>query len=152
LRKEAQKRTRKTTMSIEETNTAATVAERGAHVAPQEGSSKKGTTRKKGAPKGRNTANGRKTKAALPKKETKASKKDANSRRKAAAPRAESKGAKILAMIGQPKGGTLAAIMKATNWQAHSVRGFISTTCKKQRMKIESLRNDAGDRVYKASR
>jgi hypothetical protein len=39
--------------------------------------------------------------------------------------------------------------MKATAWQAHSVRGFISTAAKKRGLKIESAKNEAGDRVYK---
>ncbi len=51
-------------------------------------------------------------------------KKAAKPDRKATAPRAESKGAKILDMIGRAKGATLAEIMKATDWQAHSVQGF----------------------------
>jgi len=39
--------------------------------------------------------------------------------------------------------------MKATDWQAHSVRGFISTAGKKHSVKIESSKSEAGDRVYK---
>jgi len=42
--------------------------------------------------------------------------------------------------------------MKATDWQAHSVRGFISTAGKKHNVKIESSKNEAGDRVYKISK
>ena len=53
-------------------------------------------------------------------------------------------------MIGRAKGATLAEIMKATDWQAHSVRGFISTAAKKHGIKIESSKNEAGDRVYKS--
>jgi hypothetical protein len=63
-------------------------------------------------------------------------------------PSAESKGAKILELIGRPKGATLAEIMKATDWQAHSVRGFLSTAGKKRGLNIESTKNDAGERVY----
>jgi hypothetical protein len=51
-------------------------------------------------------------------------------------------------MIGRPKGATLAEIMKATGWQAHSVRGFLSIAGKKHSVKIESAKNEAGDRVY----
>src|SRR6266853_1309805 len=69
----------KTNMSTEETNTAATVAERGAHVAPEKTSPKKGATRKKGAPKGQKTAKRVKAKAAAPKKAAKAGKKAAKS-------------------------------------------------------------------------
>jgi Protein of unknown function (DUF3489) len=67
----------------------------------------------------------------------------------ASTPRAESKGAKILELIGRPKGATLAEIVTATDWQAHSVRGFLSTAAKKHGLKIESTKTEAGDRVYR---
>ena len=127
-----------------ETTQAAAVAEQGAHVAPAKAASKKAATQKKGAPKGRKTAKG-----AKPKTEGKAKKAARKTERKAAAPRAESKGAKILDMIARAKGATLAEIMKATDWQAHSVRGFISTAGKKHSVKIESSKSEAGDRVYR---
>ncbi len=72
--------------------------------------------------------------------------------KKSAAPRAESKGAKIMGMIARAKGAALAEIMKATDWQAHSVRGFISTAAKKHGVKIESTKNDAGERTYKIAK
>ena len=59
-----------------------------------------------------------------------------------------SNGAKILELIGRPKGATSAEIMKAADWQAHSVRGFLSTAAKKRGLKIESTKSEAGDRVY----
>ena len=127
---------------------AAAVAEQGAHVAPEKASSKKGTSPKKGAPKGQKSAKG-KAPAAAPKKEAKAGKKAKPAHAKeASTPRAESKGAKILELIGRPKGATLAEIMKTTAWQAHSVRGFLSTAAKKHGLKIESTKTEAGDRVY----
>ena len=130
------------------TENAATVGEHGAHVAPEKTSSKKGTTQKKGAPKGQKAAKG-KARAAAPKKEAKAGKKAKPAHTKeASTPRAESKGAKILELIGRPKGATLAEIMKTTAWQAHSVRGFLSTAAKKHGLKIESTKTEAGDRVY----
>src|SRR2546426_5075527 len=49
------KRIEKTTMTNAEANTAANVAEQGATVAPEKASSKKGTSQKKGALKGRKT-------------------------------------------------------------------------------------------------
>src|SRR6266481_9450892 len=137
-----------------DTTQAAPVAEQGAHVAPDKAPSKKGASQKKGAPKGQKTAKGAKTKATSLKKEAKAGKKAAKPARtkEASAPRAESKGAKIIDMVGRAKGATLAEIVKATDWQAHSVRGFISTAAKKNRIKIESSKNDSGDRVYKIAK
>jgi hypothetical protein len=38
--------------------------------------------------------------------------------------------------------------VKATDWQKHSIRGFLSTAAKKHGLKIESTKNEAGDRVY----
>ena len=129
------------------TDNSATVAEQGAHVAPERASSKKGASQKKGAPKGQKAAKGRAAKAS--RKEAKAGKKAKPAQAKeASTPRAESKGAKILELIGRPKGATLAEIVKATDWQKHSIRGFLSTAAKKHGLKIESTKTEAGDRVY----
>ena len=134
------------------TENAATVAEHGAHVAPEKTSSKKGATQKKVAPKGQKAAKG-KAPAAAPKKEAKAGKKAKPAHTKeASTPRAESKGAKILQLIGRPNGATLAEIVKATNWQKHSIRGFLSTAAKKKGLKIESTKTEAGDRVYQVKK
>jgi hypothetical protein len=130
------------------TENAATVAEQGAHVEPEKASTKKGATQKKGAPKGKKSAKGGKAKPP-PKKETKAGKKAKPVQNKeASTPRAESKGAKILELIGRPKGASLAEIVKATDWQKHSIRGFLSTAAKKHGLKIESTKSEAGNRVY----
>jgi hypothetical protein len=139
--------------ATEATQTAA-VAEQGALVAPAKAASKKAATQKKGAPKGQETAKGAKAKAAAPTKAANAAKKAAKPARakEASAPRAETKGAKIIEMIGRAKGATLADIMKATDWQAHSVRGFISIAAKKHSINIESSKNEAGDRVYKIAK
>ena len=130
-----------------ETTQAAAVAEQGVHVAPAKAASKKAATQKKGAPKGQKTAKGAKSKT-----EGKAKKTAKKTERKTAAPRAESKGARILDMIARAKGATLAEIMKATDWQAHSVRGFISTAAKKHKVNIDSSKNEAGERVYKITK
>ena len=42
------------------------------------------------------------------------------------APRQNSKAAAILQLLARPQGATVLEIMSATQWQAHSVRGFIS--------------------------
>jgi hypothetical protein len=155
-------------MTSSETNAtdkAATVVAQGAHVASEKAPLKKGATQQKGAPKAKKAAKGAKqaakaksapAKAAAPKKgapaSAKASKKATKPERKASAPRAESKGAKILEMIARGKGATLAEIMKATDWQAHSVRGFISTAAKKHGVRIESAKNEGGERVYRMSK
>ena len=134
------------------TDTAATVADQGAHVAPEKAPSKKGASQKKVAPRGQKAARGAKTKPAGKKKANTGKKAARPALKGAGAPRAESKGAKILALIGRPKGATLAEIMKATDWQAHSVRGFLSLAAKKHGLKIESVKNEAGQRVYKIAK
>ena len=131
---------------VTETTQAAAVAEQGAPVAPEKAPSKKGATKKGGAPKGQKTAKRAEAKAAAKKAAKPARSKEAS------APRADSKGARIIDMIGRAKGATLAEIMKATDWQAHSVRGFISIAAKKHSINIESSKNEAGDRVYKTAK
>ena len=55
-------------------------------------------------------------------------------------------------MIARPKGATLSEIREATQWQAHSVRGFLSTAAKKHQLNIESAKNEACDRVYRVGK
>jgi hypothetical protein len=58
----------------------------------------------------------------------------------------------IIRLLREPKGATLRAIMAATGWQPHSVRGFISAQLtKKRKLRIKSFKR-ADERVYKISR
>ena len=155
MREERPEKDTETNMTNAEANTAATVAEQAATVAPEKASSKRDASRKKGATKARKVATGGKRKAAAPKKQAKAGKKAAKPARTKEAtstPRAESKGAKILELIGRPKGATLPEIIKEVAWQAHSVRGYLSTAAKKHRIKIESAKNDTGERTYRIAK
>ena len=46
--------------------------------------------------------------------------------------RAESKQARIIAMLRAPSGATIEAMVRATGWQQHSVRGFLAGVVRKK--------------------
>jgi Protein of unknown function (DUF3489) len=93
----------------------------GAHVAPKKGKSAKKASPAKKAPK------------AAKEKGT----------------RDGSKAAKVLDLLKRSDGATLAELMKATGWQAHSVRGFLSGTVgKKLGLTVTSTKVEDGERTY----
>jgi len=95
-----------------------------AHVAPKKGKSGKKATSTKKAPK---TPKGQKKPAV----------------------RDGSKTERILDLLKRKDGATLAEIMKATDWQPHSVRGFISGTLgKKMGLTVASVKGEDGERRY----
>ena len=58
----------------------------------------------------------------------------------------------LLELLKRPKGATLAEMMEATNWQAHSVRGFLSATVrKKMALPLVAELRATGERVYRIS-
>jgi Protein of unknown function (DUF3489) len=61
---------------------------------------------------------------------------------------AGSKQARVITMLRSPHGTTIAAIMRATDWQQHSVRGFLAGIVRKKlKLKLDS-KKIGGSRVY----
>ena len=59
-----------------------------------------------------------------------------------------SKQSRVVTMLRAPEGTTIAAMMKATGWQQHSVRGFLAGVVRKRlKLKLSSKKVD-GNRVY----
>ena len=62
---------------------------------------------------------------------------------------ARTKGDKILRLLQRNTGATIAELTKATGWQEHSVRGFMSGTLKKKHgLEIKSSKEANKDRLY----
>src|SRR3982074_3000608 len=59
-----------------------------------------------------------------------------------------SKQSRVIAMLQSPSGATIAAMMKVTGWQQHSVRGFLAGVVRKRlKLKLGSKKVD-GERLY----
>jgi hypothetical protein len=60
-----------------------------------------------------------------------------------------SKTAVILEMLKRPGGATAKDLLKATSWQPHSLRGFLSGTVgKKMGLTVVSAKGEDGERSY----
>src|SRR3984957_8469225 len=69
--------------------------------------------------------------------------------RKARSARDGSKTAKVLDLLKRAGGVTARELMKATGWQPHSVRGFLSGTVgKKLGLTVTSIKSEDGGRIY----
>lgn len=91
------------------------------------------------------------TPASATKTKRKQAKKAKATKKPAGKPKTEgaNKKAEVIALMKRAKGATLADIMEATGWQAHTVRGFVSILGKKGGEKVESFKSADGGRTYK---
>ena len=90
-----------------------------------------------------------KTKVATRSAARKMSKGKPRARSTKSAVRSDTKHGRIIAMLRAPAGTTIAAIMAATDWQQHSVRGFLAGVVRKKLgLNLVSELTDKG-RVYR---
>lgn len=64
--------------------------------------------------------------------------------------RVDTKQEALIALLKRPEGASIAEIMAVTNWQAHSVRGFISGSLKKTLgLVVTSEKVETRGRIYR---
>lgn len=86
---------------------------------------------------------------ATPKKKANTGAKSAKSPKKATGARQGAKTAKVLDLLKRSGGATGKDLVKATGWQAHSVRGFISGVLgKRMGLTVTSTKVEDGERRY----
>jgi Protein of unknown function (DUF3489) len=79
----------------------------------------------------------------------KASKRAPKGAKQTASARDGSKAAKVLDLLKRPEGAGMKDLLKATNWQAHSLRGFLSGTIRKKLgLTVTSAKMEGGERTY----
>src|SRR4029077_552010 len=63
--------------------------------------------------------------------------------------RANSKQARVLALLCGPSGASIATVTRSTGWQPHTVRAFLAAVVRKKLgLRLESEKTD-GERVYR---
>jgi hypothetical protein len=65
-------------------------------------------------------------------------------------PRESTKEALLIEMLRRPEGATIAQIMAATGWQAHTCRGAFAGALKRKRgLTVTSEKRERGERIYR---
>lgn len=62
--------------------------------------------------------------------------------------RSTTKSAQVVALLERSAGASVQEMMKATGWQAHSVRGFMAGSLKRQGKAVTSNMSKDGERRY----
>ena len=118
--------------------------------APQTRTPESPPTTKKTAKSATQRASTANTKKRAAKKETGSVRKKKAAPPSAGGERASTKKAIVLELLRRKQGAAMSEIGKATGWQNHTIRGFISgNVTKKMGLAVESSKSEAGERIYR---